>query len=443
MIWRTGVLPAKWKQAVIKPFIGLGKDPSKATRTQMSQMETRTGGELSLERSDHIAFMESGVLYVWGGCQSSSGTETVLPSDEIWFYDLDSGVWDKWEMDGEVPPALSGASGSYHNGTLYIFGGCDTNGHTNQLYSVDLKKESCIWKKVTDTIGTAPSPRDKHSCWVHRNRLIYFGGYGCKTIREVNNSKSFTVDEMSLVTTGNPFFRFWGWNNEVNVFDTLTSAWSEPETHGVAPAPRASHASATLWSKGYVCGGQETMHLDIHCLDLDTWTWTQIAPSSSCIPLGRSLHTLCPASDNTLFLYGGLGITGEPMSDGWEFDTQRREWRERVHPHRDKPRLWHSACLGKDNDVVVFGGCKDFSLLMDSITILRSPLQNHCKDILVFQNQPYPLLRLCQDCLGQNAELVQEQITWLPPKLLTTVNKKVTFSSNCPKDKTQLDSILV
>lgn len=33
------------------------------------------------------------------------------------------------------------------------------------------------------------------------------------------------------VTTGNPFFRFWGWNNEVYVFDTLTSAWSEPETH--------------------------------------------------------------------------------------------------------------------------------------------------------------------------------------------------------------------
>ena len=31
-------------------------------------METRTG-ELYLERSDHFAFMESGVLYVWGGCQ--------------------------------------------------------------------------------------------------------------------------------------------------------------------------------------------------------------------------------------------------------------------------------------------------------------------------------------------------------------------------------------
>lgn len=409
-------------------------------------MESRTGAQMPLlARSDHVAFIESGVLYVWGGCQSISGTETVLPSDEIWLYDLDSGLWDKQVMEGEVPPALSGACGSYQNGTLYIFGGCDSNGHTNQLYSVDLTKECCIWKKVTDTTGTVPSPRHKHSCWAHRDRLIYFGGYGCKTIQEVNNSKSFAVDESSWVTIGTPFFRFWGWNNEVNVFDTNSATWSEPETQGNAPAPRASHASATLGGKGYICGGLETEHLDLHCLDLDTWTWSQIEPPSSSIPLGRSLHILCPASDHTLFLFGGLGITGKSMSDGWEFDSHRREWRERGHPHQDKPRLWHSACLGRDNDVVVFGGSKDFSLQMDSVTVLRSPWQNHCKDILVFQNQPYSLLRLCEDCLGQNANLLQEQITWLPPKLQTTVNKKVYFFSvNCPKyrDKTQPDLIL-
>lgn len=30
-IWRTGVLPKKWKQAVIKPFIGPREDPFKVT----------------------------------------------------------------------------------------------------------------------------------------------------------------------------------------------------------------------------------------------------------------------------------------------------------------------------------------------------------------------------------------------------------------------------
>lgn len=30
---------------------------------------------------------------------------------------------------------------------------------------------------------------------------------------------------------GTTFFRFWGWNSEVNVFDTHTVTWEEPETH--------------------------------------------------------------------------------------------------------------------------------------------------------------------------------------------------------------------
>lgn len=28
---------------------------------------------------------------------------------------------------------------------------------------------------------------------------------------------------------GNTLFRCWGWNNEVNVFDTHTATWSAPE----------------------------------------------------------------------------------------------------------------------------------------------------------------------------------------------------------------------
>ncbi|XP_014014159.1 kelch domain-containing protein 1 isoform X2 [Salmo salar] len=256
-------------------------------------------------------------------------------------------------------------------------------------------------------------------------RLIYFGGYGCKTIREVNNSRNFTVHESSWAMIGTAFFRFWGWNSEVNVFDTRTATWEEPETHGQTPSPRASHTSATLGDKGYICGGLEDTDLDIHCLDLDTWIWTRIDFPSSLVPVGRSMHTLTPVSDHTLFLFGGLSITGDSLSDGWEFDTQTNTWREMDHLHHDKPRLWHSACRGKDGDVVVFGGSRDYVLLMDSVTVLRSPSQNHCKDVLVFQTQPYPLLRLCKDCIGCNADVLREQLLWLPPKLQETVDKSV------------------
>lgn len=39
-----------------------------------------------------------------------------------------------------------------------------------QMFSVDLTEPHYSWRKVTDTNGTTPSPRNKHSCWVHRDR---------------------------------------------------------------------------------------------------------------------------------------------------------------------------------------------------------------------------------------------------------------------------------
>lgn len=167
-----------------------------------------------------------------------------------------------------------------------------------QMFSVDLTEPHYSWRKVTDTNGTTPSPRNKHSCWVHRDRsapplsstscafplskvldsypepesphlphsiiaqiklfsafqelnclgmccrdpglnsdlwpfefsqmyfsvipnvnwrtpvcfcrcrLIYFGGYGCKTMGEVQNtsSTSFIVEEMSWVNNNEETF---------------------------------------------------------------------------------------------------------------------------------------------------------------------------------------------------------------------------------------------
>ncbi|XP_028825468.1 kelch domain-containing protein 1-like [Denticeps clupeoides] len=378
-------------------------------------------------RSGHTAFADGKVLYVWGGCQSVNGEEVILPSDEIWLYDMESGGWSREAMKGEVPPLLSQACGSYLQGTLHVFGGCSSGGHSNQMYSVNVQDGEFSWRRVSDAAGTTPSPRDKHSCWVNRDRLIYFGGYGCKTIREVNNNQNFIVDESSWGAIGTAFFRFWGWNNEVHVYEPEENAWTEPVTQGSPPVARASHASACLGDRGYVCGGTETSSLDIHCLDLDTWTWSQIDTPAAPLPVGRSLHTLTAVTDHTLFLFGGLGVTGQPLSDVWEFDAQTCEWRERAHPHKDKPRLWHTAALGNDNDLVVFGGSCEYTVLMDSITILRSPVQKHCGDVLIFQTQPYPLLRLCEDTVGRNASLLREQVAWLPAKVREVILKRISF----------------
>ncbi|KAM8914528.1 kelch domain-containing protein 1 isoform 2-T9 [Spinachia spinachia] len=370
------------------------------------------------ERSGHTAVVEGDLLYVWGGYLSIADEEVFLPNNEIWVYDLERGAWEVFPMSGEVPPSMSGTCGCSLNGHLFIFGGCDHSGQTNEIYCVNLTDGKYTWRKIRHETGSAPSPRDKLSCWVYNESIIYFGGYGRKLLTNVDRrNRSFIVDEASWMEDV-----LWGWNNEVHVFDTAKSCWSETQTHGRAPAPRAAHASAAVGCKGYICGGRvmETRTSDIHCLDFQTWTWSEIIPVSSS-PVGRSWHTLTAVSDGGLFLFGGLSVECKPMSDGWLLDVETKNWREVEHPFKNKPRLWHTASPGKDSDVIVFGGSCDSILLVDT---------GHCNDALVFQTQPYPLFRICEDYIAMNlmnCERLRDQLHLLPPKLLTAVQTRMSF----------------
>ncbi|XP_061552514.1 kelch domain-containing protein 1-like isoform X1 [Phycodurus eques] len=379
------------------------------------------------ERSGHTAVADGDLLYVWGGYMSVADDEVFLPNDELWIYDLEQGVWQTFHMTGEVPPSMSGTCGCSLNSHMYIFGGCDDNGQTNQIYRVKLTDGQYAWTKVVHRVGSAPSPRDKLSCWVYKGRIIYFGGYGHKLLAEFDRrNRSFIVDDSSEDV-------MWGWNNEVHIFDPTQSSWGRPQTHGRPPAPRAAQACATLENRGYICGGRvkETRTNDIHCLDLDSWTWSEIVPVSS-VPVGRSWHSLTAASGSTLFLFGGLSVDCKPMSDGWLFDVETKTWRELAHPFKNKPRLWHTACPGKDSDVIVFGGSCDYILLVDT---------GHCNDALVFQMAPYPLFRICEDYIAKNAseyDVFRKQLPLLPPKLCTAVKRRMSFYRPSKKQHTHV-----
>ncbi|XP_007258952.3 kelch domain-containing protein 1 isoform X1 [Astyanax mexicanus] len=375
---------------------------------------------LAWERSGHTAVVSDNILYVWGGYVSVADHEVFLPNDEIWLYDLESGLWERFDMGGEIPPSMSGMCGCVLKGHMYIFGGCGDDGQTNEHYLVDLNDGRYFWEKIRHHSGFLPSPRDKFSCWVYKSRIIYFGGYGHKLLSEINNPRTFIVDEASWAED-----IFWGWNNEVHVFDSETKSWNCPTTSGRAPAPRAAHASATINNKGYVCGGRkmETRTSDIYYLDLDTWTWSEIVPTTT-VPQGRSWHTLTAVSETSLFLYGGLSMDCRPMSDGWMFDLKTKGWTEMKHLDMDKPRLWHTACLGRDSDVIVFGGSHEYIILVDS---------GHCNDILVFQTHPYSLVRLCEDFIASHTNIFQTQVTCLPLKLRQAVEKRTAFFQSVKK----------
>nr|XP_033808864.1 kelch domain-containing protein 1 isoform X4 [Geotrypetes seraphini] len=288
------------------------------------------------ERSGHCAAVDGNFLYVWGGYVTIEDNEVYLPNDEVWVYEIDSGLW-----------------------------------------------------------------------------LIYFGGYGCRKHNELNDC--FDVHDASWEGQV-----FWGWNNDVHVFDTNTQTWFQPIVKNVAPQPRAAHTCAVLGNKGYVFGGRvlQTRMNDLHFLNLDTWMWSGRININGEKPKGRSWHTLTAIGDDQLFLFGGLSAESVPLSDGWIHNITTNEWKQLPHFPKDRPRLWHTACLGKESEVMVFGGSKDDLLSLDT---------GHCNDLLIFQTQPYSLLKLCLDTIGKNATLLGSQISWLPRKLMQQVLKKITF----------------
>ncbi|XP_061468603.1 kelch domain-containing protein 1 isoform X3 [Rhineura floridana] len=296
--------------------------------------------------------------------RSIEENEVYLPNDELWIYDIDCGLWSMHLMEGELPPSMSGSCGACINGMLYIFGGFDDKGYSNRLYYVNLRTRNgtYLWEKITDFKGQPPTPRDKLACWVYKDRLIYFGGYGCRKQSEL--SDCFDVHDA--------FWEgqiFWGWHNDVHVFDTTTQTWYQPTIKsGVPPQPRAAHSCAVLGNKGYVFGGRvlQTRMNDLHSLNLDTWIWSGQICTNGEKPEDRSWHTLTPVTDGKLFLFGGLSSDNVPLSDGWIYGVATNKWQQLTYLPKSRPRLWHTACLGKEGEVMVFGGSKDDLHFLDT-----------------------------------------------------------------------------
>lgn len=66
-------------------------------------------------------------------------------------------------LEGDIPPALSGACGSYLNGSLYVFGGCDSNRHTNQVRCPGPQREN---EQLTpdQNVSCSEQPEKANNC---------------------------------------------------------------------------------------------------------------------------------------------------------------------------------------------------------------------------------------------------------------------------------------
>ncbi|XP_023850697.1 kelch domain-containing protein 2 [Salvelinus sp. IW2-2015] len=371
--------------------------------------------EQPAERSGHIAAVDGHYMYVWGGYKNSQTTgffDLYLPRNEIWIYNMETERWKKQMTAGNLHTSMSGSCGVCVDGVLYLFGGHHARGNTDRVFRLPLRTPALCWEEMKDLKGLAPSCKDKLGCWVHNNRLVFFGGYGY--MAQGAHRGTFEYDETSFMGD-NPGR---GWNNHIHILDLETSTWSQPVTKGNAPSPRAAHACAKVGNRGYVFGGRYRDYRlnDMYYIDMDSWEWHEMSvPQQG--PVGRSWHSLTPVSPDHIFLFGGFTTSRETLSDAWLYCVSKNEWQQFKHNHTESPRLWHTACSGPGGEVFVFGGCAN--------NLLSHQRAAHSKELLVFTVQPKSLVRFCMEAALQHRELLSGSWDCLPKHLLHTLRQRM------------------
>ncbi|XP_048830456.1 kelch domain-containing protein 2 [Brienomyrus brachyistius] len=361
------------------------------------------------ERSGHIAVMDGSNMYVWGGYKNTQTTgflDFYLPRNEIWIYNTEIRRWKKRVTEGDVPPSMSGSCAVCVEGVLYLFGGHHARGNTDRFYRLPLRTtEVLCWENMRNLKGLPPTCKDKLGCWVHQNRLAFFGGYGY--VAQGGHLGTFEYDESSFWANGAGR----GWNNHIHILDLDTLTWSQPVTKGNPPSPRAAHACATVGNRGFVFGGRYREHRlnDLYYINLDTWEWTEMSvPQQG--PVGRSWHSFIPVSPDHIFLFGGFTTDKQTLSDAWLYCVSTNEWKSYKHSNTESPRLWHTACYGPDGEVFVFGGCAN--------NLLSHQQAAHSNEVLIFSVQPKSLVRFCMEAVLQHREQLAGSWNHLPKHLL-------------------------
>lgn len=120
-----------------------------------------------------------------------------------------------------------GMTGVLHRDDMYIFGGRGTDDRArNNMFCVELANHR--FKQINQI--NAPKERDGHSCVVHNDSLVVFGGIQ-------GSLGSYNV------------------YNDTHVFDLATKTWRELETVGDVPAGREGHASWVIDDYMFIYGG--------------------------------------------------------------------------------------------------------------------------------------------------------------------------------------------
>jgi len=149
----------------------------------------------------------------------------------------------------------------------------------------------------------------------------------------------------------------WAFHTDCNNFEQLDPGPGMPARGRYALAHDVAGGRALIHGGRYRDGtsGTYTVLDDLWAYDLATDTWAEL-PSG---PPPRSNHAMVVVGDK-LVLFGGNasndGLAFTPLDDTWVFDLGAETWTELSTTNTPSARLFHSATVGPDGVVVIYGG---------------------------------------------------------------------------------------
>ncbi|XP_056130916.1 kelch domain-containing protein 8B-like [Lampris incognitus] len=258
-----------------------------------------------------------GLLYVMGGC-----SETGVPLDSAEVLDIESQTW------SQLPPLLSaraGASAVVLRGQVLVLGGMDhqqTPMASVEVYNADEGKWETRASLGQPSMGVTALEKD--------GKVYALGGMGTDTTPQ------------ALVRV---------YEAEMDQWQPLTSM----------PTPRYGATPFLRGNKIYVMGGRQGKMpvTALEALDLEVKSWTRYP----CIP-SRRAFSCCVATERTLFSMGGLQQPGPHnfysrphfVSTVEEYDLEQGVWLKptRASRMREKRADFVTGCLG--GRVIAAGG---------------------------------------------------------------------------------------
>jgi N-acetylneuraminic acid mutarotase len=250
-------------------------------------------------RVGHAAACHQGKFYMYGGRGNADSHDTM---SDFWCFDSkqSSSQWAKLPLTGNPPPPLS-----YHTMTsdahkVYVFGGCTSDGRSNQLWAFNVATQT--WTQETtqsnDQSIDQPCPRGGASIVHASDGLHVLFGY---------NGKQEQVDH-------------WLWHADTHNWEQL-STQSSNESSDVDSCPAARSVTDVVFLPNlgvagalFVFGGEYT-------------------PSAE----------------------GHLGA-GSYHNDAWLFDISSRQWGKVHAANAPSARGWFNTVALDGKSAVVFGG---------------------------------------------------------------------------------------